>query len=347
MSQIDAKDIAAHLIGDQQRYSEFTSDEDRAQYIALLVATEYPEADDSVVAEAIALANAEIRKGLVSRNDTLRKIEPINVSSLDIGDAENVEPICMLVDPCTLYVDPLYQRDIGERGLRRIRQMVEAWDWNRFKPPACSYATHHGQTVLKVFDGQHTCIAAASHPAIGEIPVMIHEAKDTAQQAAAFVGQNTSSLAVTPLQIHQAALVAGDEDAMTVAQVCERAGVRILRFSTKNFAQGDTVAIKAINDLVDKRGAMKARIILEVLSKAAMAPIVAPQIKAVELLLTDPEYCTHITAENLTAAIAGSWLVDHDAAKTLQIAHKWPFWKALAIHWFRNTKKTAQTGRAA
>lgn len=277
----------------------------------------------------------------------LRKIAPINVTGLDIGDPENVEPICMSVDPATLFVDPVYQRSIGERGLRQIRKIVEAWDWNKFKPPACSYAEHDGQTVLKVFDGQHTAIAAASHPGIAEIPVMIHEAKETAAQAAAFVGQNTNRLAVTALQLHQAAVVAGDEDALTVAQVCERAGVRILRFSTKNFEVGDTVAIKVINQLVERRSAMKARVILEVLVKAGMAPILAPQIKAVETLLTDPEYCNDITPEALTAAVSGSWLVDLDDAKQLQLAHKWPFWKALAIHWFRNTKKSRQPATRA
>jgi hypothetical protein len=282
---------------------------------------------------------------LLASTGQLRAIEPINIGGLDVGAPENVEPICMTVDPSTLFVDPLYQRAIGERGMKQIRNIVEAWDWNKFKPPACSYAEHDGQTVLKVFDGQHTAIAAASHPSIAEIPVMIHEAKETAQQAAAFVGQNTNRLAVTPLQLHQAAVVAGDEDALTVAQVCARAGVRILRFSVKNFGTGDTVAIKAINAVVEKRGAMKARIILEVLVKAGLSPILAPQIKAVELLLTDSEYCNDITAENLTAAIAGSWLVDHDDAKQLQIAHKWPFWKALAIHWFRNTKKSRPAAR--
>jgi hypothetical protein len=277
----------------------------------------------------------------------LRPIEPINISDLDIGPPENVEPICMNVDPASLFVDPIYQRSIGERGKRLIRQVVENWDWNKFKPPSCSYAEHQGKTVLKIFDGQHTAIAAASHPNIREIPVMIHEAKETAQQAAAFVGQNTGKLSVTPLQIHQAALVAQDEDAMTIDQVCARAGVKILRFSQKNFEVGETVAISAISGLVDKRGAMKARMILEVLVKAGMAPILAPQIKAIETLMTDQEYAD-ASAENLTASISGSWLVDHDAAKQLAITHKWPFWKALAITWYRKTKKVRVVeGRAA
>lgn len=56
-----------------------------------------------------------------------------------------------------------------------------------------------------------------------------------------------------------------------------------------------------------------------------------------------------ITPEALTEAITGSWLVDQDEGKRISLSHKWPLWKALAIHWFRNTKKTkpAPAGRAA
>lgn len=285
---------------------------------------------------------------MTSRSD-LRPVEAISLSGLDIGDPENGEPICERVDPKSLFIDPSYQRSIGERGLTQIRRILEGWDWNRFKPPICAYAEHGGETVLKVLDGQHTAIAAASHPGIVMIPVMICEARETAAQAAAFVGQNTQRLNVTPLQLHQAALVAQDEDALTIDQVCTKAGVRVLQYSVKNFEPGDTVAINAIAKLVDNRGAMKARIILEVLAKAGMAPILAPQIKAVELLLTDEEYKNSITPEALTEAITGSWLTDHDEGKRISLSHKWPFWKALAIHWFRNTKKTklATAGRAA
>lgn len=344
----DFHTIADHVVAELKRKGLPSNDEDMAEYIALLIATEYPDAQEAHVKLAIDAVNASIRTGELRSADSLRAITSVSIAGVDVAEPENVEPICMSVDPATLFVDPMYQRAIGERGLRQIRRIIEGWDWNRFKPPACSYATHCGQTVLKVFDGQHTAIAAASHPGIKEIPVMIHEAKETAAQAAAFVGQNTNRLAVTALQLHQAALVAGDEDAQTVAQVCERAGVRILRFSTKNFSAGDTVAIQAINALVDKRGAMKSRIILEVLVKAGMAPIVAPQIRAAEHLLTDSEFCNDITPEGLTAAISGSWLIDNDAAKQLQLAHKWPLWKALAIHWFRNTKKSrSPAGRAA
>lgn len=341
--------ISDHVVAELMRKGVPTSDEDTVQLVALIINSEFPAACENHVKLAINAVNRRIREGELRAIASLRPIEPVNIAGLDVGEPENVEPICELVDPRTLFVDPMYQRSIGERGLKKIRQMVEAWDWNRFSPPACAYAMHEGQTVLKVFDGQHTSIAAVSHPSITRIPVMIHEAPETAAQAAAFVGQNTGHLAVTALQLHQAALVAKDDDAMTIDQVCKKAGVRVLQYSVKAFEPGDTIAINAIAKLVDARGAMRARIILEVLAKAKLVPILAPQIKAAELLLTDDEYRHAITPEALTEAITGSWLVDHDEGKRIALSHKWPFWKALAIHWFRNTKKTksVMSGRTA
>lgn len=282
-----------------------------------------------------------------SDGKALRRIEPIEIADLDIGEPEHEQPICELVDPRDIYVDPAYQRDISDRGRKLIQRIIEGWDWNKFQPPGCTYAEHEGKTVLKCFDGQHTSIAAASHPKIDRIPVMIHIAPDTADQASAFVGQNSGRLAVSALQMHAAALIAGDPDAVTIDQVCRRAGVRVLRFSVAKFEPGDTVAISAIASIVDKRGAMKARIILEVLAKAGFTPIVAAQIRAVELLLTDAEYRDAITPEDLTEAIKLGWLVDHDEAKQLTVAHRWPFWRALAIVWFRRTKKRRGSAKSA
>lgn len=80
-----------------------------------------------------------------------------------------------------------------------------------------------------MIDGQHTAIAAASHPDIALIPVMVVEAVDQAERAGAFIGHNRDRLNITPMQMHYAAVAAGDEDALTVEQVCARAGVKILR----------------------------------------------------------------------------------------------------------------------
>jgi hypothetical protein len=42
---------------------------------------------------------------------------------------------------------------------------VANWDWRRFKPPVVARTA----TGLEVIDGQHTAIAAASHPDVLQI----------------------------------------------------------------------------------------------------------------------------------------------------------------------------------
>lgn len=271
----------------------------------------------------------------------LRAIEPISITDLDTAAPDTGEPICERVDPKTLFVDPAYQRSVGERGLRQIRRIIEAFDWTKYKPPICAYADHDGQTVLKVIDGQHTAIAAASHPHIDMIPVMIVEAADTTVQAAAFVGQNTQRLGVTPLQVFFAEVTAGDVDALDVLKTCERAGVAIMRSppSRSDFKPGETISISAIKALVDKRGIMKARMVLEVLAKASLAPITADHIKAAEYLMTEPEYCDQFEPEDLTREIETAGKAAEHEAKVFSVAQKVPVWRALAVQWFRKTRK--------
>lgn len=270
----------------------------------------------------------------------LRPITPINIAGLDIGAPENVEPICELVDPASLFVDPSYQRNISERGLRRIRQMIEAWDWNRFSPPSCSFAEHDGQTVLKVFDGQHTSIAAASHPGIAQIPVMIHEARETAKQAAAFVGQNTGRLAVSKLQIHQAGLVAGDPEALTLNAVCERANVRMLAMPPSRgiYKPRDTVAVAAIETVISRCGVEKAVEIMTVASDGKLVPITADHIRAVEYLMTNEDYCEAFEPADLSTAIELAGRELEKEAKLFASGQGVPYWKGLAVQWFKKCR---------
>ncbi|TCQ28244.1 hypothetical protein [Rhizobium sp. PP-CC-3G-465] len=346
---MNAIEIAKFLLDDAAKQTgKKCTGADMIDAVAKTCAREFPDTNRELLREAITIANRVLK---VDQNFALRHIQPVSLTGLDIATPENGQPICEVVRPESLMVDPSYQRSIGARGLSQIRKIIEAFDWNKFKPPICAYAEHDGQTVLKVLDGQHTAIAAASHPAIDFIPVMIVDASATSSQAAAFVGQNTERLGVTPLQLHQSGLVAHDLDAITIDIICKQAGVNILRHPGPGGKSrpGDTVSINSISELINKRGNETSRIILTVLAQGGFAPILKPQIKAVELLLTHDEYRDSITPDALTAAIQGTWATDLDEAKQLSVTHKWPLWRALAIHWFRKTKKVrgAAVGKAA
>lgn len=270
----------------------------------------------------------------------LRQVAPISIAGLTPAMPATGIPICEMVDPRTLWVDPAYQRLVGEKGLKQVRRIIENWDWAKFKPPVCAFSEDgNGESILKVLDGQHTAIAAASNPNVPQIPVMIVEAASTERQADAFLGQNRDRLGITALQLHYAAVTAGDPEAVTVAQVCERAGVSILRYTAKEYKPRETVAVKAIEGLIARRGAMRARQMIEVLAKADLAPITSAQIKAVEHLSTEDEFKDAIETDDLVEAIAAlGWTID-DEAKVFAATHRVPTWKALASIWFRKCKK--------
>lgn len=281
-------------------------------------------------------------------NENLRPIAPIGISGLTPRAPETGMPICEMVEPQSLFVDPAYQRNVGEKGHRQIRRIIERFDWAKFKPPICAYAEVDGATVLKVLDGQHTAIAAASHPMISHIPVVITEAVGTVAQAEAFIGHNTDRLGVTVLQLHQAALTAGNEDALTLELVCKRAGVTVLAQPPgRQPPPRQTTAISTIKAVINKHGVIRAREVLEVLANAEMGPLTAPQIKAVELLLTDIQYAERIAPEELTNAIVDMLFTAEDEAKLFAAAHKVPLWKALAVTWFQKCRKLRQPRRLA
>lgn len=267
-----------------------------------------------------------------------RAVKPLVLTHIEPGMACSVRPRFEWVSPLELLVDEAYQRQISERSLELIRKIVANWDWRRFKPPVVA-STDAG---LVVVDGQHTAIAAATHPEIVEIPVMVVIAEDQAAQARAFVGHNRDRLGITQMQMHFAAVAAGDEDALTIEQVCGRAGVKILRASPGNgaFRPGDTVAVNAIGALINRRGPQKARIVLQALAEARCAPVNAGQIKAVEMLLHEAEYRDQVAPTDITSALLALGVgAAEQEAKVFSAAHNVPQWRALGIIIFKRARR--------
>jgi hypothetical protein len=264
-----------------------------------------------------------------------RPIKPIMAPDLTALAPVTGVPRFKIVDPKTLLVDDAYQRALSERSVVLIRKMVSQWDWRKFKPPIVA-ETDAGDEVI---DGQHTAIGAASNPFITEIPVMVVEAAEQGDRAAAFVGHNRDRINLTQMQMHYAAVAAGEEDALTVQQVCDRAGVRILRVPSANYKPGDTLAVMAIKALCNRRGALGARVVLEVLANAQAAPLAAGSIKAVETLLHDPEYKGQVAAADITTAILAKGAELEKEAAVFAAAHNILLWKALTAVLFKEVRR--------
>lgn len=246
-------------------------------------------------------------------------------------------PRMKVVDPKSLVVDESYQRELSRQSITMIRKMIANWDWRKFKPPIVA-ETPDGDEVI---DGQHTAIAAASNPHVKEILVLVIEAPDMAGRAASFVGHNRERVNLTSMQMHFAAVAAGDEDAMTVQQVCDRAGISILRYppSGGRFRLGDTLAVVVIRALCNRRGALGARQVLEVLAKANCAPVSASLIRSVESLLFDAEFKGEADGADISSALmlAGAE-IDKEAA-LFAASHNVQHWRALTSILFRRAKR--------
>lgn len=264
-------------------------------------------------------------------------IVPMRFADLAPGVPATKNPTFEWVAPETLLVDETYQRDLSRQSVNLIRKIVEGWDWARFKPPVVAQ-TPDG---LEVIDGQHTAIAAATHPLIPTIPVMIVTAADMEARARAFVGHNKDRLTLGAVQIHYADVAAGDDDATTIQQVCERAGVVLLRYPPGNgeWKPGETLALAAIRSLVNRRHAMGARAVLQVLGDARCAPVRADEIKAVDVLLHDPEYKDQISGPDITSALIAKGPALAQEARVFAIGHNTKTWKALATILFREGRR--------
>jgi hypothetical protein len=276
----------------------------------------------------------------------MRQVVPLDLPDVSPADLTGMaQPDFDLVDPRELLVDDAYQRNLSPKSAALIRRIVEGFRWSKFKPPICVRIDGR----LHVLDGLHTAIAAATHPGIRVIPVVVVDEPRTADRAKAFVSHARDRLAATPGQIWRAEVAAGDEDALTIQQVCVRAGVTLLPFapSSAAYKPGETIALGAIRGLLARRGAMRTREVLEALGKADLAPVTGDMIKAAEALLCEDEYRSEFDPDKIAASIKALGPRALSEAKELAAAKGLPLWRALVATIFKHRKgRTSNAAKA-
>ena len=266
-----------------------------------------------------------------------RHIAALPIEGAVPGVPATTKPELTWILPSELLVDEVYQRDLSPASHKLIRRIVEGWDWRRFKPPVVAW-TADG---LEVIDGQHTAIAAATHPAIDSIPVVLVEAVEQVDRAQAFLGHNRDRVAITAPQMHAAAAAAGDEDAIKVNRICEAAGVKVLRMPPARavYPPRTTIAVNAVTVVAVMEEEADAIWIMRTLADAELAPITAAHIRGLQHLIASEEF------EGLDREALARTIQALPAAATMQEAkehgatHSVPVWRGLAAVWFRAAKK--------
>lgn len=160
-----------------------------------------------------------------------------------------------------LWVDPRYQREMkasrASRGL--VHRIAAGWKWALFQPLTIALGAPADDGSIgryAVIDGQHR-LEAAKRRKIEQLPCYMIDAATVEAQAAYFVGLNRERKALLPTQLHRAAAVAGDADAVSLDTACRAAGVTIGTGSTGGSAglpPGVTVAVAKIRQLLQRYG---------------------------------------------------------------------------------------------
>lgn len=213
-----------------------------------------------------------------------RSIEPIALpTSITPAKIEGWLPVIRMAAPTDLKVEASYQRDLSGKSVKLIRKIVAEWSWAKFKPPICA-ETLDG---LFVIDGQHTAIAAASHPEIKEIPVLVVPADQVEQRASAFVAHNRDRLTMTPAQIFYGEVIAGDATAKAILDIVTKAGCSIPRLpvSNQNAQPGQISALGEVQTIFKVHGAGILERVLRVGAKAC--PLSKTLLRALRTVLTD------------------------------------------------------------
>lgn len=252
-------------------------------------------------------------------------------NSAELPDPGEV-PVLDWLDKNLIDVDPLYQRPLDEA---RVNKILAGFTWSSF---GAVVVVPQEDGRYHVSDGQHRLAAAKLHPKVGHVPAVVVKVEDVPAEAAVFVQINRVRKNVSPLELFFAQLAAGDDEAVTVLQVCERAGVRIPKHPG-SFKPGDCIAVNALHALVGQVGAMRAREYLQALVAAGFAPIKAEHVKALLHLMTDPEFAEHVQLKDVAVAVRTVGSTGDAEAKRFAATHGTSVWKGLASVWFQKTKK--------
>ena len=248
------------------------------------------------------------------------------------------------VDPASLYVEEKYQRNLTERSLILINKIIKDFQWSHFKPPVCSWAGDK----LVVIDGQHTAIAAASHPKLKKIPVMVVCASTINDRAVAFMGHNKDRLAVTAAQMYYSSVAAGDPVALALKKALDETGCSVARYNPPVWVEGQTMASGTLLKLAANKGSAGVARVLKILMDAKRAPVIAIEISAVADLLWNKDWAGRFDDYDLATVIrskaADKWLAYAEAnvRKGQAIQMK----RALAISWFKHVPKITKRALA-
>jgi len=298
-----------------------------------------PETGDKGNGRTLRPAVERLRKSAVLREDAQTATGINQLQALEGLDAipnkiSSVPPQTIEVRPEELWVDRRYQRShMSRKSINLIHKIVEGWDWTKFKPPV---VTRDSENRWIVIDGQHTAVAAATHPGIKTIPVMFVALKDVTEQAQSFIGHNLDRISVGQLELWHARKQAGDKLVLDAERIMRTHGVNVVRQiqgSAHVWEANQTMATGVVLRILEKYGTAKFNQIVQFISKCGLSQIRSDHWKfATALLASSNEADKIYSPERMTEVVRATHENDaFNEARRIATLHKTPTYKGLLI----------------
>lgn len=213
-----------------------------------------------------------------------------------------------------LNVDPEYQRST-ENGSSKtlIRKIAMYWDWTLFHPLAVS---RRADGTLWVVDGQHRLAAAKLRHDMYDLPCVVSSYSSRADEAASFVAMNVQRRALSALDLFKAALAAGDEEAVAVMELVDRAGLSLAPHTNHTaWKPGMVSNIAGIRNAYRGLGPGATEAALNALSSVYSGEILryagsifSPLARCFAKFGEDDDFSSELFVELLAGATQGEWV---------------------------------------
>ncbi len=177
-------------------------------------------------------------------------------------------PVLQFALPGQLKIDPDYQRSIDNSASQSlIRKIAQHWDWGLCLPLVVSRRPETGE--MFVIDGQHRLAAARMRGDIHQLPCVVLEIRDKADEAASFVHLNQQRRPLGKLDIFKAAVASGDGEASAIVRALADAGLSVAPHQNYiSWKPGMVSNIGGIEAAWRRHGAARTRAALKVLARS-------------------------------------------------------------------------------
>lgn len=149
-----------------------------------------------------------------------------------------------LINKNKLKIDSRYQRDASDQ---KVMKIVKFFDWKKFGVLSVS---ERPDGFFWIIEGGHRARAAFYRDEIKELPCLVFEMENLAEEAEVFFGMNTFRTNVAAYNKFTAQLTYGDKDALTVQAILNKHGYELTRHSTNK--PGSIQAIGTMMQLVKR-----------------------------------------------------------------------------------------------